>query len=552
MKHFSRTGLLSLGFFTVLACGTDQRPTTFEPLSPQNPDDMASGGTPGLEEPLLGVPFPALIEAEAFVRADERGPEQEGAEACVNAADPFVDTVAVEGASGGCAVGYATPGEWLEYDVAVDESGAFDFVLVLASELAGQSVSIAIDGVNRGSIAVPASGWEDFAPHKLSGVSLERGSHVLRITFDTGAVNLDTIEAIRVGACVPACEARSCGPDFCGGECGTCEDEEVCSASGQCLGSFPNPVETHGQLSVEGNLIVGESGEPAQLRGVSSQWLNWEMTYSTNRENMQFMRDTWGLQVFRIANGIEGNNGYLLAPEQRLKLVKTIIESAIALDVYVIVDFHTHEIEHLEVAKDFFSEIAAEYGENPHVIYEPFNEPIGPSNSGATPTAELDFWQDELKPYHEEIVSTIRAIDPDNLIILGTPRWSQGVDTAASDPVMGDNLAYTLHFYTCTHQQWLRDKAQKALDAGVALFVTEWATTHADGGTADNPGVCVGAADVWHEWLDERHIGSAAWKLSTDGDASALLLPGAPPAGGWTDAQLTEHGLYVRSLVQRQ
>src|SRR5690606_16655821 len=142
--------------------------------------------------------------------------------------------------------------------------------------------------------------------------------------------------------------------------------------------------------------------------------------------------------------------------------------------------------------------------------------------------------------------------DPDNLIILGTPRWSQGVDVAASATLAGKNLAYTLHFYTCTHQQWLRDKAQKALNAGVALYVTEWATTHADGGTNNNPGVCLGAADTWHEWLDERHIGSAAWKLTKDGDASSILLQGASPSGAWTDEQVSEHGLYVRSLLQRQ
>ena len=552
MKYISRIGFIGLSLFSAFACGTDQRPDTFEPNNSSSSGGMSTGGAPSEGEPLVGLAVPGVFEAEAFVRAEERGPEQEGDESCVSAVDSFVDIVAAEDASGGCAVGYATAGEWLEFDIAVEESGAFDFVLVLASELAGQSVSVAIDGVSRGSIAVPATGWEDFAPHTLSGVSIQRGSHVLRVTFDTGAVNLDTIEVVLVGACVPACDGRGCGPDFCGGECGTCDTQAMCNAVGQCVGPFVKPVQKHGQLAVEENQVVNERGEPAQLRGVSSQWLNWEMTYSTNRDNMQFMRDSWGLQVFRIANGIEESNGYLLDPVKRMQVVKTIIESAIALDVYVIVDFHTHELEHLNVAKEFFAEIAAEYGDKPHVIYEPFNEPIGPSNSGATPNAELEFWQDELKPYHEEIVSTIREYDPDNLIILGTPRWSQAVDVAANDPVTGDNLAYTLHFYSCTHQQWLRDKAQKALDAGAALFVTEWATTHADGGTSNNPGVCIGAADVWHEWLDERHIGSAAWKLTTDGDASSLLLPGASPSGGWTDAQLSEHGLYVRSLIQRQ
>lgn len=531
------------------ACGKDARDREDEPLPVAPGGENGEGGHGGApvepSSPLVGMLLPGKWEAESFVRAEERGPGQEGSAACASPVDPDVDIEAADNASGGCAVGYALAGEWVEFDIAVEETGAFDFVLSMASELTDRSVSVSVDGEYRGQLNVVASGWFDFADYKLAGLGLTRGSHVLRITFDTSGVNLDTVEAIRAGVCRPACETRDCGSDFCGGECGTCTDGQFCSTANQCVGPFSKPVVEHGSLAVEDGKIVDKSGQAVQLRGVSTQWLNWEQTYSMTPGNMEFMRDSWGLEVFRIANGIENNNGYLLDPEGRMKQVKAIIETAIALDVYVIVDFHTHEEEHLEVAREFFTEIAQEYGGEPHVIYEPFNEPIGPSNG------EDDYWRDVLKPYHEAIVAAIRKSDPDNLIILGTPRWSQAVDVAAADPVAGQNLAYTLHFYTCTHGGWLRDRAQSALDAGAALFVTEWATTHADGGTSNNPGTCLGAADTWHSWLDERQIGSAAWKLNTDGDSSAILLSGANPNGGWTDEDLSEHGLYVRSLLQR-
>src|SRR5690606_41644798 len=52
---------------------------------------------------------------------------------------------------------------------------------------------------------------------------------------------------------------------------------------------------------------------------------------------------------------------------------------------------------------------------------------------------------------------------PDNLIIVGTPTWSQDVDVASNDPITGySNIAYTLHFYAGTHGQFLRDKASTA------------------------------------------------------------------------------------------
>ena len=42
-----------------------------------------------------------------------------------------------------------------------------------------------------------------------------------------------------------------------------------------------------------------------------------------------------------------------------------------------------------------------------------------------------------------------QGIDPDNLIPLGAPEWSQKVDLVAADPIIGyDNIAYTFHFYT--------------------------------------------------------------------------------------------------------
>ncbi len=44
----------------------------------------------------------------------------------------------------------------------------------------------------------------------------------------------------------------------------------------------------------------------------------------------------------------------------------------------------------------------------PNVIYEIFNEP------------DYETWP-EVKAYSEEVIKTIRAIDPDNIILVGSP-----------------------------------------------------------------------------------------------------------------------------------
>src|SRR5690606_12838690 len=124
----------------------------------------------------------------------------------------------------------------------------------------------------------------------------------------------------------------------------------------------------------------------------------------------------------------------------------------------------------------FFKEIAAEFGAYPNVLYETFNEPEHPTQVS---------WSDDLKPYHERMISAIRAEDPQSVIILGTVQWSQLVNEPAMDPVDAEDVMYTLHFYSCTHTQWLRDIADEALALGAPLFVTEWGATAADGGVED-------------------------------------------------------------------
>ena len=162
--------------------------------------------------------------------------------------------------------------------------------------------------------------------------------------------------------------------------------------------------------------------------------------------------------------GVEDPGGYLDNNVSNKNRVVTIVDAAIDEGLYVIIDWHSHHAEdNTNEAVTFFEEMADLYGEYDNVIYEIYNEPLDVS------------WSATIKPYADSVISAIRAIDPDNLIVVGTPEWSQRVDLAAADPITNySNIAYTLHFYTIYHQQWLRDRASAALDDGIALFITEW------------------------------------------------------------------------------
>jgi endoglucanase len=301
----------------------------------------------------------------------------------------------------------------------------------------------------------------------------------------------------------------------------------------------PTPVELHGRLRVDGTQLVDEASEPVQLKGVSSMWLNWESDgYAESLPALRWMRNNWRLSVIRAAMGVEPEGAYLSDPKRALEQVYTIVDNAIEAGVYVIVDWHDHSAHERESdAVAFFSRVAEDFSGVPNVIYEPFNEPVGVN------------WP-ELKRYHESVVAAIREHDEEALIVLGTPSYSQEVDEAASDPVEGSNLLYTLHYYSCTHGGNLRLKGDVALSRGVALFVTEFGATHADGGLDGN--LCLDAAQQWDDWLRAHRISWTAWKLDNcTPDSTCLLSWDAPLEGGWTSQYLHGHALFVRGRMQQ-
>ena len=295
----------------------------------------------------------------------------------------------------------------------------------------------------------------------------------------------------------------------------------------------PTPVEVHGRLAVCGSRICDQRGRPVQLRGMSLFWSNtgWGGERFYDARVVDALADDWKATVVRAAMGIEGDGpGQNAAGEARARAV---VDAAVARGLYVIVDFHTHA-PLLEQAVDFFGRMARAYRGVPNIIWEPFNEPLRLS------------WSDELKPYHEAVISAIRTAGSKNLVVVGTPTWSQDVDSAALDPITVDrNVAYALHFYAGTHKQSLRDKADFARQRGVALFVTEWGTCDASGDRNFDPA----ESRLWTEWMDANGISSANWSLNDKAETASALVPGARTVGPWPEEELTESGRFAKAYL---
>ncbi|WP_339865591.1 glycoside hydrolase family 5 protein [uncultured Algoriphagus sp.] len=298
----------------------------------------------------------------------------------------------------------------------------------------------------------------------------------------------------------------------------------------------PDPVgevQYFGQLKVTDGKLTDSTGEAVMLRGVSFGWHNWWPRFY-NTSAVKYLKSDWNANMVRAAMGVDPADAYLENPEFAIGKIKAVVDAAIAEDMYVIIDWHSHDL-YPEQAKAFFIEMAQTYGDSPHVIYELFNEP------------DYETWE-EVKAYSEEIITEIRKYDPDNLILVGSPTWSQDIHIVAQNPILNqENIMYVLHFYAATHKDYLRERAEKAFKDGLPIFVTECAGMEA---TGDGP-IDTASWNAWLSWMESRKISWAAWSIADKDETCSMVLPSASSEGNWTEAQIKPWGQVVKKALEK-
>ena len=300
------------------------------------------------------------------------------------------------------------------------------------------------------------------------------------------------------------------------------------------------------RLQVKGTKLVNSSGKTVQLRGVSTHGLSWYPEY-VNQSAFTYIKKNWKVNAVRLAMYTAEYNGYCTgdAANQR-KLEKYIdngVKYATNAGLYVIIDWHIlsdgNPQQNQKEALKFFKKMAKKYKNNTNVIYEICNEPNGGTS-----------WS-TIKKYAEKIIKGIRTYDKKAVILVGTPNWSQDVDQAALSPVSKKyrkNVMYTLHFYAATHKEWLRDKAQAALDKGLPLFVSEFSICDASG----NGGLDKAEAKKWLTFLDKNNISYMAWSLSNKAESSAFIKSGCSNTGKWSSKNLTAAGKWITNWYKKK
>jgi hypothetical protein len=146
---------------------------------------------------------------------------------------------------------------------------------------------------------------------------------------------------------------------------------------------------------------------------------------------------------------------------------------------------------------------------------------------------------------------------------VGTPSWSQKVESVIDNAITDPNVGYVLHFYSASHplSNW-KSNIDKARSNNLPIFVTEYGTTTSDGGCS--PAVTndcspdkydshnVIRSNEWYNYLDEKRISSVAWNINDKYEGASFF--GTVPRGtfdqtvdaNWADTtKMNESGKYI-------
>lgn len=294
------------------------------------------------------------------------------------------------------------------------------------------------------------------------------------------------------------------------------------------------PYGKHGALHVDGLQIKDTDNQPFTLRGASTHGMHWgDGETFLNKTAFQNLRDEWGVNMVRLVSYVT-QGGYTEGSKDKLdKHIREGVSDLTDLGMYAIIDWHVHAEnpnDKKAEAIQFFDTYSKMYKDQSNIIYEICNEPTG------TP------WN-QIRPYAVDVINTIRANDPDAIIVVGTNTWSQDVDEVATNggKIDDPNVMYTIHFYSGTHGESLREKVRTALKAGTPVFCTEFGVCDASG----NGGFDLEEADRWIDFFEENGISYCCWSLSKKNESASMISPECSKVNGFTNEDLGGTGAWL-------
>lgn len=315
-----------------------------------------------------------------------------------------------------------------------------------------------------------------------------------------------------------------------------------------------SPVDKYGKLKLVGLQLSSECGNPVQLRGISThgpQWFN--NCYNSN--SIASVAKDWKADVFRLALYVE-EGGYVNNPSYWKSWIDSQVDEVGKNGMYCIIDWHVladgDPNKNIDAAKDFWDYMSKKHGKKKHVIYEICNEPNERYLYGNSANETTVNWA-KIKTYAETIIPIIRANDPETVIVVGTPYWSNRPWRVVGNPITGTNAyntMYTYHFYAGTAQHILNADTVKSILNKIPIFATEWGLSEESGdGTIDT----VAAQNLANMMSGNNPAGIkvswCVWSFADKSESSALLTSYSCTNGTWTSR--TAAGKKVYNLINQ-
>ncbi|WP_240550469.1 cellulase family glycosylhydrolase [Halomicrobium salinisoli] len=117
----------------------------------------------------------------------------------------------------------------------------------------------------------------------------------------------------------------------------------------------------------------------------------------------------------------------------------------------------------------FWDVVAERYADEPHVIFEPYNEPTapgiwGPAEGGCGYAKQIPLWETFRQDFAAPIMEQVREHAPDKLMLMGLPGWCQATQAlhwGGFDEEGFENVAAVWHNYAghsaSEQENWLND-----------------------------------------------------------------------------------------------
>ncbi len=273
-------------------------------------------------------------------------------------------------------------------------------------------------------------------------------------------------------------------------------------------------VTANGQLHVDGGYLKNQYGHDMQLKGICI-WAYDSQTF--NEEFFRNIKEKYGVNCVRLAlNSLNPDNEETDEQGRAFGYLYDIIDSIIANDMYAILDWHlingsgftNNPYDYEESAEKVFTTFAKYYKDVPNLMYELANEPSGT-------------WE-ELIPYYNNLITKIREISPDCVILATSAGHGLDVDAILANPLEYENIMYAMHFYYTVHYLTEMQEISKAILNGLCIFASEWSPNNGSGGENQ-----LTYANNLTNFMDNYNISSTYWMFTNGNTEYENLTDGA-------------------------